>query len=126
MNKASSSPARFLSHHPFLAVQLAVAAYAAVVASASAFGFDWAKATPENQGFSSSKLESLRSGLAARGTTALLVIRNDTIICEWYAPGHGPDKQHGTASLAKAIVGGLSLAVAMSDGDWVLVLEGSR
>ena len=35
---------------------------------------------------------------------------------EWYQKGHGPDKKHYTASMAKAIVGGVSLAVAMSDG----------
>jgi len=116
MKEALSSPAAFVSRLPFSAIWLTIAACLAVAASASAFGFDWTKGTPESQGFSSSKLEALRSGLAARSTTALLVIRNDTIVCEWYAPGHGPDKQHGTASLAKAIVGGLSLAVAMSDG----------
>ena len=37
-------------------------------------------------------------------------------VCEWYAPDSAADKKHGTASLAKAIVGGLSLAVALSDG----------
>ena len=53
---------------------------------------------------------------ATRKTKALLVIRNDAIVCEWYAPDFAVDQKHGTASLAKAIVGGLSLAVAMSDG----------
>lgn len=82
----------------------------------SAFGFEWEKAAPESQGFSSQKLEAFRSNLEARHTKALLVIRNDAIVCEWYAPGHAVDKPYGTASLAKAIVGGLSLAVAMTDG----------
>jgi len=78
--------------------------------------FEWESATPESQGFSTAKIDALRAELAGRGTKALLIIRNDRILCEWYAPGHGADKPHGTASLAKAIVGGLSLAVAMSDG----------
>ena len=62
------------------------------------------------------KLELLRDSLADRQTKAFLVIRNDKIVMEWYQKGHGPDKKHYTASMAKAIVGGVSLAVAMSDG----------
>lgn len=76
----------------------------------------WQVASPESQSFSPTALEALRADLARRGTQAFLVIRNDAIVCEWYAPGHGPDRQHFTASLAKALVAGLSLAVACSDG----------
>ena len=35
------------------------------------------------------------------------MVRDDKIVYEWYAPGHGPDRKQGTASLAKAIVGGI-------------------
>jgi len=87
---------------------------------ASSLAFEWETTAPESQGFSSSKLEALRADLAARRTKALLVVRSDRIVCEWYAPGHAADKTHGTASLAKAVVGGLSLAVAMSDGRMAL------
>ena len=96
-------------------VTLWLVSFTAILA-ASAFAFEWEKATAESQGFSSQKLEAFRSNLEARNTKALLVIRNDAIVCEWYAPDYAADKPHGTASLAKAIVGGLSLAVAMSDG----------
>ena len=96
----------------WLVADLSVAAQAA----APAARFDWAKATPESQGFSAAKLDALRTDLATRQTHALLIIRNDAIVCEWYAAGHAANKPHGTASLAKALVGGLSLAVAMSDG----------
>lgn len=65
---------------------------------------------------SGAKLDALKQRMAAKKTKALLVIRNDRIVCEWYAPGHPATNKHGTASLAKAIVGGLSLAVAMTDG----------
>ena len=65
---------------------------------------------------SSRKLDALKESLAARNTQALLVIRDDRIVTEWYAPGHSATKRHYTASLAKAIVGGVSLAVAMDDG----------
>ncbi len=85
-------------------------------ASLSCPAFEWQTATPESQGLSSRKLDALKDGLAARKTKALLVIRNDRIVCEWYAPGHGANQKHYTASMAKAIVGGLSLGVALSDG----------
>ncbi len=76
----------------------------------------WRSAPPEAQGFSSSRLDALRADLARRNTQALLVIRNDTIVCEWYSPGATAETRLGTASLAKALVGGVSLAVALSDG----------
>jgi len=43
-------------------------------------------------------------------TRTFLVVRNDRIVCEWYAPGVTPATRQGTASLAKALVGGMSLA----------------
>jgi CubicO group peptidase (beta-lactamase class C family) len=78
--------------------------------------FVWRTATPKSQGMSGPKLDALRDALAARRTTGFLVTRNDRIVYEWYAEGHGPARSHGTASLAKAVVGGLSLAVALTDG----------
>jgi CubicO group peptidase (beta-lactamase class C family) len=84
-------------------------------ASEAAAPFAWQTATPESQGLSGPKLDALRDALAARKTTGFLVVRNDRIVYEWYADGQGPVKPHGTASLAKAVVGGLSLAVALTD-----------
>jgi len=78
--------------------------------------FEWQSATPESQGLSSEKLNLLQQSLTARRTTGLLVIRNDRVVLEWYADGHNAAKPHYTASMAKAIVGGLSLAVALTDG----------
>ncbi|HVW60426.1 MAG TPA: serine hydrolase domain-containing protein, partial [Puia sp.] len=77
--------------------------------------FDWGNATPEEQGYSSQKIQAMRDTLAAHKTTSILVISNDKIILEWYAPGW-ERKQHGTASLAKALVGGMSLLLALNDG----------
>ena len=42
-------------------------------------------------------------------------MRRDKIVYEWYAEGQTPEKKQGTASLAKAIVGGSSLMVALQD-----------
>ncbi|MCX6904672.1 MAG: serine hydrolase [Verrucomicrobia bacterium] len=93
----------------FLTIQVTALAAAGVDAL-------WQTAKPESQGFSSAKLEAMRADLAKRRTRALLVIRNDTIVCEWYAPDVAANTKLGTASLAKAVVGGLSLAVALNDG----------
>ncbi|TKJ38154.1 MAG: hypothetical protein CEE38_05195 [Planctomycetes bacterium B3_Pla] len=84
--------------------------------SCRAAQFEWQRASAESQGFKAGKLDDLRKSLAAKNTKALLIIRNDRIVCEWYAAGHGPDKKHYTASLAKALVGGMSLLIALNDG----------
>ena len=79
--------------------------------------FEWELAQPESQGMSSEKLDELVADLAARGTKKLLVIRNDKVVCSFFAEGHEDTVGgHYTASLAKAIVSGMSLLVAMQDG----------
>jgi CubicO group peptidase (beta-lactamase class C family) len=77
--------------------------------------FEWKMGKPEDQGMSSERLAALQDDLVARGTTGFLVIRNDTIVHEWYADGYGRTSKHYTASMAKALVGGVSLSVAISD-----------
>jgi CubicO group peptidase (beta-lactamase class C family) len=79
-------------------------------------GQDWLIATPESQGMSSLQLDLIKERLAAKKTRAFLVLRNDHIVYEWYAPGVTAAAKQGTASLAKALVGGMSLAVALTDG----------
>src|SRR5438067_11672793 len=88
-----------------LAVSVAAAALAQTVA--------WKTITPERAGLDGAKLDAWRDTLAASRTSGLLVIRRGEIAYEWYAAGWGPDKPHGTASLAKALVGGTSLLVAI-------------
>ncbi|MDX9754445.1 MAG: serine hydrolase, partial [bacterium] len=85
-------------------------------AATSGISMEWSTTSPESQGFSSSQLQALTKELAPKGTKTLLLIRGDQIIHEWYAPGFNSAKPHYTASLAKSLVGGLSLALAMSDG----------
>jgi CubicO group peptidase (beta-lactamase class C family) len=68
------------------------------------------------QGLDTAALVKWRDALAARGTTGLLVVRRGAIAFEWYADGWNAARPHGTASMAKALVGGASLLVAMSDG----------
>ncbi|MBN9120103.1 MAG: serine hydrolase [Planctomycetes bacterium] len=81
----------------------------------SAQPFEWQKAAPESQSMSGEKLDALKDALAKRRTRALLVVRNDQIVYEWYAEGVTAGTKQGTASLAKALVGGLSLGVAVND-----------
>jgi CubicO group peptidase (beta-lactamase class C family) len=78
--------------------------------------FMWKTTQPESQGFFVEKLNNLKESLAVKNTKALLIIRSDAIVCEWYAKNHGPTKKHYTASLAKALVGGMSLLTALNDG----------
>jgi CubicO group peptidase (beta-lactamase class C family) len=78
--------------------------------------WDWPSATPESQGMSATRLEAIKERLAAKKTRAFLVIRNDEIVYEWYAAGVTANTKQGTASLAKALAGGMSLAVAITDG----------
>ncbi len=78
--------------------------------------FEWQTSSPESQGMSGEHLGAMCRELERRGTKALLVIRNDRIIYEWYAAEHGPAVTHYTASLAKALVGGVSLTLVLQDG----------
>ncbi len=77
--------------------------------------FEWESVPAELAGLDSTRLARIIDDNREHGTKALLVVRGDRIALEWYAQGHGPDKQHYTASLAKALVGGMSLLVALSD-----------
>ena len=79
--------------------------------------FEWKVAAPEMMGMSAERMDALKESLAKRGgTKSLLVVRRDRIVFEWYADDHSKDKPHYTASLAKSLIGGMSLAVAMQDG----------
>lgn len=60
--------------------------------------------------------DALRASLEVHGTRAVLIVRDGKTALEWYAPGVGPETRQGTASLAKALVGGMSLLVALEDG----------
>lgn len=72
-------------------------------------------AAPESQGLSGARLEAMKRNLADRKTTGLLVIRNDKIVYEWYAEGNSAATRHYTASMAKAIVAGVAVGVALTD-----------
>jgi CubicO group peptidase (beta-lactamase class C family) len=83
---------------------------------AMARAFEWQTVPAEQCGMSSAVLEAAGRDLQARSTQIFLVIRHDRIVYEQYGPGFTRDTPHYTASLAKALVGGLSLMLALDDG----------
>ncbi|MCD6350954.1 MAG: serine hydrolase [Armatimonadetes bacterium] len=88
----------------------------AALATSYADGFEWQTSSPEEEQMSSARLDALVSVLADHRTEDLLVIRHDRIVCQWHSRGHGRHVLHYTASLAKALVGGVALMVAINDG----------
>ncbi len=76
----------------------------------------WEYALPESVGLSSKKIGRLISLLKQKKTKKLLIIKDDKIVCEWYAPGYEDSvRRHYCASLSKALVGGMSLLLALND-----------
>ncbi|HWP91064.1 MAG TPA: serine hydrolase domain-containing protein [Thermodesulfobacteriota bacterium] len=80
----------------------------------------WEMATPESMGVDGRRLNLFKDDLIARKTRALLLVRKDKIILEWYAPGYGPNTLHGTASLAKVLAGSMLLLLVLGDGRIVI------
>ncbi|HWA87119.1 MAG TPA: serine hydrolase [Opitutus sp.] len=93
-----------------------LASVALAVTTIPGRAFEWQTATPESRGFSSAKIDAFEHLLAAHGTQAFLLIDDDHIIGEWYSADFSAKKLHYTASMAKAVVGGVAAAVAISDG----------
>ncbi len=93
-----------------------VLAIVVVLCAGEASAFEWQAASPESQGMSSERLEAMGRELQQHGTKAVLVIRHDRIVYQWYARDAGRERPHYTASLAKALVGGVCLMLAMDDG----------
>jgi Beta-lactamase len=98
-----------------LAILSAVMVQLHLSARSAVQGFEWQPATPASQGLSQPALDRLKEQFAASDTKALLIVRNDKVVYEWYAEGHSATAKHYTASMAKAIVGGVSLGVAVTD-----------
>lgn len=80
------------------------------------FGFEWEVARPESAGLSGAKLDALRESLAAHNTKGFLLVKDDRIVYEWYASDNSATKKYGAASMSKALIGGMAVAVALNDG----------
>jgi CubicO group peptidase (beta-lactamase class C family) len=77
---------------------------------------DWPDAGAAAAPFDMARLNAVRDRLEQQRTKAFLVLHRGRKVMEWYAPGTDFKTRHGTASMAKALVGGTSLLVAISDG----------
>jgi CubicO group peptidase (beta-lactamase class C family) len=78
--------------------------------------FQWTTATPESQGLSSDLLEKLSDSLARKGTKKLMIIKNDKLVYQWFEKGwEDTVRTHYSASLAKALVGGMALLTTLND-----------
>lgn len=86
------------------------------VAPSPVRAFPWASISPAQAGLNAAALSAWQQNLAKHGTTGLLIVRRGAIAFEWYAPDWNAEKPHGTASMAKALVGGTSLLLAINDG----------
>jgi CubicO group peptidase (beta-lactamase class C family) len=72
---------------------------------------------PQEVGMSAQRLEEMLGALRrAAKLDALLVIRHDRIVLEYYGEGFGRKTRHYAASLTKALVGGISSILALGDG----------
>jgi hypothetical protein len=76
----------------------------------------WRGASPETVGMSTPLLDALRDSLALKGSTSWLVVRHDRMAYEWYAEGYNSTTLNDIGLMARTVAGGLSLAVALSDG----------
>src|SRR5689334_12405253 len=76
----------------------------------------WPVSKPEDEGFRADRLQALKVTLPEHKTAALLIARHGKIVLEWYGSGVTADTKQGTASLAKALVGRMSLLVALDSG----------
>jgi len=100
-----------------IVVTLRLAIASALVLCVAAHGqTPWQSAPAAALGLDGAKLEALRADMAVHGTKALLIARRGRIALEWYAEGHDAKRKQGTASLAKSLVGGLSLTLLVQDG----------
>lgn len=77
---------------------------------------DWPTGLPQAHGLDPLALDAMRDSLEARRTNAFLVARDGSLVYEWYDAEHGPGHRQGTASLAKALVGGMALLAAAEVG----------
>jgi len=78
--------------------------------------FDFQTVTPESLNMDSGILQEIADELFRRNTQTFMIVYKDKIVYERYAPDWNRYKPHSTASAAKAVIGGLSLMLAMHDG----------
>jgi CubicO group peptidase (beta-lactamase class C family) len=95
---------------------IALAHFIIVTSAQTIEPFHWKTSKPDEQNVSNEKVNHALEIIKGHSTAGMMIIKNDHIILEWYSDQLGVDQKHYTASMAKALVGGMSLLVALNDG----------
>lgn len=78
--------------------------------------YTWPEVPIDKSGLDPQKLEAWWKLLKKNNTNSIFVMHKDKIVFERYANGFDRHKPHYTASMAKALTGGMSLLLAIQDG----------
>ncbi len=76
----------------------------------------WDSLPPSQAGLDRDALDRWRKQLAAHDTDAVLVVRGNKVVYEWYGFGAGPNAKHYTSAMAKPLLGITTLLVCLTDG----------
>ncbi|RPI28086.1 MAG: class C beta-lactamase-related serine hydrolase [Acidobacteria bacterium] len=77
---------------------------------------DWDPTAPAEVGIESSQLAGAVSDILKRNTHALVLVKNDKLIFEWYREGYSRNSRFPLAAAAKPLVGALLLAINVEQG----------
>jgi len=78
--------------------------------------YAWPENPTDRSGLDQKKLESWWKLLRKNRTNSIFVMKDDRVVFERYAKGYDRHTPHYTASMAKALTGGMSLLFAINDG----------
>ena len=76
----------------------------------------WEVGEPAAGGFDTERLNAWTSDLAARGTHALLLVRDNAIVHEFYSADQRPDRPHFIAAMGKLVTATMATMLAVADG----------
>jgi CubicO group peptidase (beta-lactamase class C family) len=84
---------------------------------ADAVPFEWRQASPEALGLDSARVAALPALLKAETprVKAVLVVRDNQLVFEYYRDGYGPEDLHNVASVTKSVMATL-IGIALQDG----------
>ena len=79
-------------------------------------GYAWPEMDAARSGLDPKKLDTWWKLLKKNHTKSIFVMKDDRIVFERYVKGFDRHRPHYTASMAKALTGGMSLLFAINDG----------
>jgi CubicO group peptidase (beta-lactamase class C family) len=78
--------------------------------------YTWPELPTDRSGLDPKKLDDWWKLLRKNNTKSIFVMKDDKIVFERYVKGYDRHRPHYTASMAKALTGGMSLLFAINDG----------